>query len=47
LDYRLCEPNGSPAGTWIDNEMGEEQTIAPDFHALVERLTSSNRFTTD
>jgi hypothetical protein len=47
LDYRLCDPNGSPAVTWIDNEMGEEQTIAPDFHAFVERLTSSNRFTSD
>lgn len=47
LDYRVCGPAGTPTVSWIDNEMGHEQTIASDFHTFVERLTSSNEFTTD
>jgi hypothetical protein len=47
LDYRRRGRHASPAVTWIDNEMDHEQTLAPDFHTFVERLTSSSRFATD
>jgi SMI1/KNR4 family protein SUKH-1 len=38
LDYRVSGPQGEPSVAWIDNEMGEELTLAPNFRTFVEGL---------
>ncbi|MET7397061.1 SMI1/KNR4 family protein [Dactylosporangium sp. NPDC005572] len=43
LDYRACGPTGVPSVAWIDNELGHELRLAPDFRAFVERLVPGSR----
>jgi hypothetical protein len=38
LDYRNRHPQSEPSVVWIDNEFGEELTLAPDFRAFIEGL---------
>jgi hypothetical protein len=42
LDYRASGPDNEPAITFIDNEMGHEFRLAPNFRTFVESLTSSD-----
>ncbi|MEO3930655.1 SMI1/KNR4 family protein [Micromonosporaceae bacterium B7E4] len=44
LDYRTCGSDAAPSVVWIDNEMGHELQLAPDFRAFVERLAPSAGF---
>lgn len=38
LDYRNSGSLGEPSVTWIDNEMGHELALAPNFRTFVEGL---------
>jgi hypothetical protein len=38
LDYRNGHPQSEPRVVWIDNEIGDELALAPNFRAFIEGL---------
>lgn len=47
LDYRANGPQGEPSFAWIDVEVHEDLTIAPNFRAFVEGLVPTTSFPED
>jgi hypothetical protein len=44
LDYRRGDETAEPSVSWIDNEVGEQIELAPDFASFVRRLRSPTTF---
>ncbi|MEV4429425.1 SMI1/KNR4 family protein [Streptomyces sp. R-07] len=47
LDYRVCGRQGEPSVAWFDADGKSELTLAADFRAFVEGLTSAASFDAD
>ncbi|HVK24750.1 MAG TPA: SMI1/KNR4 family protein [Actinokineospora sp.] len=47
LDYRVCGPTGEPSVAWLDVDMREDLTLAPDFRSFIEGLVPTAAFAED
>ncbi|MFD3930212.1 SMI1/KNR4 family protein [Streptomyces sp. NPDC058614] len=47
LDYRVCGRQGEPSVAWFDADWKSELTLAANFEAFMEGLTSAASFATD